>query len=353
MIRAPEQMRSNRHARANPPLPLPARTITACSLHDPDSGATAAIDAPEARAGRGRAQGDRLAAHRHPGHAPSRRPHRRHRRAQGSATTAAWSRRTARPRSIPMVDETVREGDKVTRRHARGARDRDARPHRRPHHATVFPADKLAFVGDTLFSIGCGRVIEGTPEMMWQSLLKLRALPDDTRVYCGHEYTAGQHPLRQDHRAGQRRAGRAREQEVEQLVGGAQADHPVHAWARRRPQTRSCAPMCPRSPPKSASPAKPAAQVFAEIRERKNRSWRLFGRVFYGEPVTAAPENAMPGCHPGCHPRAAPIAACARYRVPDREQPLFVDSVYCCREPEPPGCPPLPWERRSSWPPGC
>ena len=44
-------------------------------------------------------------------------------------------------------------------------------------------------MGDTLFSIGCGRVIEGNPEMMWNSLLKLRALPDATRFYCGHEYT--------------------------------------------------------------------------------------------------------------------------------------------------------------------
>src|ERR671937_119293 len=53
----------------------------------------------------------------------------------------------------------------------------------------TMPAHKLAFVGDTLFSIGCGRVIEGNPEMMWNSLLKLRALPDDTRIRCGHEYT--------------------------------------------------------------------------------------------------------------------------------------------------------------------
>jgi hydroxyacylglutathione hydrolase len=45
-------------------------------------------------------------------------------------------------------------------------------------------------VGDTLFSIGCGRILEGTPEMMWASLLKLRHLPDDTQIYCGHEYTA-------------------------------------------------------------------------------------------------------------------------------------------------------------------
>jgi hydroxyacylglutathione hydrolase len=45
------------------------------------------------------------------------------------------------------------------------------------------------FCGDTLFSIGCGRMFEGTPDVMWPSLLKLRALPDETRVYCGHEYT--------------------------------------------------------------------------------------------------------------------------------------------------------------------
>ena len=44
-------------------------------------------------------------------------------------------------------------------------------------------------MADTLFSVGCGRVIEGTPEMMWNSLVKLRKLPDDTQLYCGHEYT--------------------------------------------------------------------------------------------------------------------------------------------------------------------
>ena len=48
---------------------------------------------------------------------------------------------------------------------------------------------KALFSGDTLFSLGCGRVFEGTPQQMWTSLLKLRALPDDTLIYCGHEYT--------------------------------------------------------------------------------------------------------------------------------------------------------------------
>ena len=58
------------------------------------------------------------------------------------------------------------------------------------HIAFYDPADRVAFVGDTLFALGCGRLFEGTPEQMWDSLQRLAALPDDTRVYCAHEYTA-------------------------------------------------------------------------------------------------------------------------------------------------------------------
>jgi hydroxyacylglutathione hydrolase len=61
--------------------------------------------------------------------------------------------------------------------------------HTKGHIAFHFPDSKAVFCGDTLFSIGCGRMFEGTPDVMWPSLLKLRALPDETRVYCGHEYT--------------------------------------------------------------------------------------------------------------------------------------------------------------------
>ena len=62
--------------------------------------------------------------------------------------------------------------------------------HTLDHVSYVFDAEKNVFTGDTLFSIGCGRVFEGNYPMMWDSLLKLRALPDDFRLYCGHEYTA-------------------------------------------------------------------------------------------------------------------------------------------------------------------
>lgn len=62
--------------------------------------------------------------------------------------------------------------------------------HTKGHIAFHFRGAKAVFCGDTLFSLGCGRMFEGTPPMMWASLEKLRRLPGDTRVYCGHEYTA-------------------------------------------------------------------------------------------------------------------------------------------------------------------
>jgi hydroxyacylglutathione hydrolase len=63
--------------------------------------------------------------------------------------------------------------------------------HTRGHIAYVFDAAKAVFCGDTLFAAGCGRLFEGTPEMMFRAMAKLGALPDDTRVFCGHEYSAG------------------------------------------------------------------------------------------------------------------------------------------------------------------
>ncbi|MBL7114394.1 MAG: hydroxyacylglutathione hydrolase [Kiritimatiellae bacterium] len=61
--------------------------------------------------------------------------------------------------------------------------------HTRTHLAFHCKEESILFSGDTLFVAGCGRIFEGTAEQMWQSLLRLRSLPDDTRVYCGHNYT--------------------------------------------------------------------------------------------------------------------------------------------------------------------
>jgi hydroxyacylglutathione hydrolase len=63
------------------------------------------------------------------------------------------------------------------------------------HICFHLPGERLAFVGDTLFSVGCGRVIEGTPQQMYASLHKLAALPKETAFYCGHEYTAANIPF--------------------------------------------------------------------------------------------------------------------------------------------------------------
>lgn len=61
--------------------------------------------------------------------------------------------------------------------------------HTRAHIAFAFEDENIIFTGDTLFSMGCGRLFEGTPQMMWASLSKLMRLSDDMRIYCGHEYT--------------------------------------------------------------------------------------------------------------------------------------------------------------------
>lgn len=79
------------------------------------------------------------------------------------------------------------------------------------HIAYVSDADRIAFVGDTLFALGCGRLFEGTPEQMWSSLQALAALPPETRVYCAHEYTAANARFALSVDGGDALAARARE----------------------------------------------------------------------------------------------------------------------------------------------
>lgn len=88
------------------------------------------------------------------------------------------------------MTDGLEEGDEVGVGRAR-ARVLHIPAHTRGHIAYVFDDDAAVFCGDTLFAGGCGRLFEGTPEMMFRALAKLAALPDATRVYCGHEYTEG------------------------------------------------------------------------------------------------------------------------------------------------------------------
>jgi len=133
----------------------------------------------------------------------------------------------------------------------------------------VFGTEKLVFVGDTLFSIGCGRVIEGTPEMMWQSLLKLRRLPDDTQIYCGHEYTQANIRFAKTIEPANA-ALLARDEEVARLGAGHKPTIPSTMGEEKaaNPFLRADVPEVAKSVGLAGAPA---WQVFAEMRERKNK----------------------------------------------------------------------------------
>ncbi len=90
---------------------------------------------------------------------------------------------------LPALDQSVTEGDTVTVGNIEGTVF-DVSGHTNGHVAFYFPDAKALFTGDSLMALGCGRLFEGDAETMWSSLSKLAALPPDTLVYSGHEYTA-------------------------------------------------------------------------------------------------------------------------------------------------------------------
>ncbi len=89
---------------------------------------------------------------------------------------------------IAGIDMDVGDGDTYRLGEAE-AKVFDTPGHTSGHIAYWFPESRALFCGDTLFALGCGRLFEGTAEQMWRSLSKFRAVPDDTLVYCAHEYT--------------------------------------------------------------------------------------------------------------------------------------------------------------------
>ncbi len=89
---------------------------------------------------------------------------------------------------IPTLDRLVREGDRVHLGMVAGV-VLEVPAHTAGHIAYHLPRADVAFVGDTLFAMGCGRLFEGTPTQMWDNMERLGALPPATRVYCAHEYT--------------------------------------------------------------------------------------------------------------------------------------------------------------------
>jgi len=105
-----------------------------------------------------------------------------------AATGCTVTGPAAEAAKIPTLDRTVGEGD-VVRIGAVAAQVLEVPAHTAGHIAYYLPEAGIAFVGDTLFAMGCGRLFEGTAAMMWTNMQRLAELPPETRVYCAHEYT--------------------------------------------------------------------------------------------------------------------------------------------------------------------
>lgn len=237
-------------------------------VHDVATGATAAIDVPEAAPvlkaldEKGWKLTDILVTHRHADHV------------QGIPEVKQRfpDARVVAPRGeadkVPLVDIRVGEAD-IVRVGDLSARIIETPGHTIGHIVYWFEEDNLLFAGDTLFSIGCGRVMEAPMPMMWASLEKLAALPSETQVYCGHEYTLANgkfaltvdpdNQLLKEHltRAADLRA--AGKFTLPSTIGLELAINPF--LRANEPGVQMAVGMTGRDP----------GDVFAEVRERKNR----------------------------------------------------------------------------------
>lgn len=169
---------------------------------------------------------------------------------------------------IPGIDQEVGEGETFLLGHA-AAMVFETPGHTSGHIAFWFPDSDALFCGDTLFSLGCGRLFEGSAEQMWASLSKLRELPGETRVFCAHEYTAANgrfaRMVERDNPALLTR--------LEQVAQLRAADHPTVPSLLA--EERATNPFL-RADEAAVSRAvgmdrnTPPAQVFAELRRRKD-----------------------------------------------------------------------------------
>ena len=156
-------------------------------IHDADAGLTAVIDTPDVAAinaaldQQGWALTHILNTHHHFDHAGGNLQIK-----QQTGCIVVGPRADAE--RIPGIDIELGDGD-LFRFGAHVAKVYDTPGHTRGHIVYHFADAHLAFVGDTLFAMGCGRLFEGTPQQMWSSLQKIMQWPDDTKLYCAHEYT--------------------------------------------------------------------------------------------------------------------------------------------------------------------
>ncbi len=236
-------------------------------IHDPATGMTASIDAPDAdHVGAAlKEKGWKLT------HILS--THHHHDHTGGNAELKAETGCTiigpkGEAAKIPGLDKAVGEGD-IFRFGEFEVKVIETPGHTLGHITYYIPAANVAFAGDTLFALGCGRIFEGTPEMMHASLQKLAALPGDTIIYCGHEYTLSNAKfaltIEPDNPALQQRM-----EEIEALRASGKPTVPT-TIARELATNPFLRAHVPAIQQRLNMEGAPNWQVFAEIRERKNR----------------------------------------------------------------------------------
>jgi hydroxyacylglutathione hydrolase len=237
-------------------------------VHDREGGVTLSIDAPDAATvkqaldQRGWRLTHILATHHHADHTAGIAAL----KAETKCTVLGPKDEAAR---IPALDTAVSEPDALKI----GGLDIqviDTPGHTIGHVTYWIPSARVAFAGDTLFAMGCGRVLEGTAEMMWGSLRKIAALPPETLVYCGHEYTVSNAKFGREIEP-DNAALSARLAEAEALRAAGQATLPTRI--DRELETNVFLRADRESiRDKVGLPLAPAWKVFAELRERKNRA---------------------------------------------------------------------------------
>jgi hydroxyacylglutathione hydrolase len=237
-------------------------------IHDPRTKATASVDAPEvgpivqALEREGWRLTDILITHHHGDHVGG-----------VAELKQKYKARVVGPHdksaTIANVDLRVGQGDVVKVGGLLG-RVLETPGHTLDHISYVFDNDKALFAADTLFSIGCGRVFEGNYPMMWDSLLRLRALPDDFKLYCGHEYTAANVKFALTVEP-DNAALKARAEEVARLRAANKPTVPTLLGEEKKANVflRADEPSVAAS---LRMKGRSAAEVFGELRERKNKS---------------------------------------------------------------------------------
>lgn len=236
-------------------------------IHDPQTGACAAIDAPEegpilqALEETGWTLSDILVTHRHADHVQAIPALKRRLGCRVVAPVKAAA-------EVPMVDAMVREGDTVKVGEL-AAHVWETPGHCRDHIAYWFAADRALFAGDTLFTLGCGRVMESTYAEMWHSLSRLAALPGEAKVYSGHDYVLSnaRFALAADP-GNEALKARAAEAELAKEQNRFLIPSTIAKEKATNPFLRAAEPALAKSVDKVGASAE---EVFAALREWKNR----------------------------------------------------------------------------------